>query len=113
MLRSTTLSLLRRPLFSLPRLRFSSSSSSSSTTTPPPELTSGELLLKQKLEQELQGSQVDVQDVSGGCGTFYAISIAHSGFKGLSTIKQHRLVNELLKEDIKEMHGLQLKTSAE
>lgn len=44
----------------------------------------------------------------GGCGSFYAISIAHESFKGLSTIKQHRVVNELLKEEIKGMHGLQV-----
>lgn len=46
--------------------------------------------------------------VLGGCGTFYAISIEHSSFKGLSTIKQHRLVNGLLSEEIKGMHGLQV-----
>lgn len=49
---------------------------------------------------------------AGGCGTFYAISISHSSFQGLSTIKQHRVVNELLKEEIKGMHGLQVSSSA-
>ncbi|GAA6038157.1 hypothetical protein JCM8097_005768 [Rhodosporidiobolus ruineniae] len=75
-------------------------------------LSDGEKLLKDKLEQSLHGAKVDVQDVSGGCGSFYAISIAHESFKGLSTIKQHRIVNELLKDEIKGMHGLQLKTTA-
>ena len=46
--------------------------------------------------------------MKGGCGTFYAISIQHSSFKGLSTIKQHRLVNDLLADEIKGMHGLQV-----
>ncbi|BGP40229.1 hypothetical protein JCM10449v2_004187 [Rhodotorula kratochvilovae] len=75
-------------------------------------LSDGEKLLKDKLEQELKGAKVQVQDVSGGCGSFYAISVEHESFKGLSTIKQHRLVNELLKDEIKGMHGLQLKTKA-
>lgn len=46
---------------------------------------------------------------AGGCGSFYAISIAHSSFKGLTMMKQHRLVNGLLKDEIKEMHGLQVR----
>ncbi|BGP16412.1 hypothetical protein JCM10213_004032 [Rhodosporidiobolus nylandii] len=76
------------------------------------DLSDGEQLLKDKLEEKLKGAKVEVQDVSGGCGSFYAISIAHESFKGLSTIKQHRVVNELLKDEIKGMHGLQLKTTA-
>ena len=49
--------------------------------------------------------------LQGGCGNMYAIEIASKDFDGLPTVKQHRLVNEFLKEDIKKMHGLQLKTS--
>jgi acid stress-induced BolA-like protein IbaG/YrbA len=44
----------------------------------------------------------------GGCGSFYAILVSSPAFKGLSTIKQHKLVNEVLKEDIKGIHGLQV-----
>ncbi|POY74560.1 hypothetical protein BMF94_2321 [Rhodotorula taiwanensis] len=77
-----------------------------------PQATDGEKALKSKLEEKLQGAKVDVQDVSGGCGSFYAISVEHEAFKGLTMIKQHRLVNDLLKDDIKDMHGLQLKTKA-
>ncbi|GAA6007028.1 hypothetical protein JCM10207_009175 [Rhodosporidiobolus poonsookiae] len=75
-------------------------------------LSDGEAHLKTKLEDSLKGAKVEVQDVSGGCGSFYAISIAHESFKGLSMIKQHRIVNDLLKDEIKGMHGLQLKTKA-
>ena len=45
----------------------------------------------------------------GGCGSFYAISIASEAFKGLSIIKQHRLVNEALKQEIEGIHGLQVR----
>lgn len=38
----------------------------------------------------------------------YAIDIASDQFKGLSVVKQHRKINEILKEEIKEMHGLQV-----
>jgi len=47
---------------------------------------------------------------TGGCGSFYAIHISSPLFKGLTTIKQHRLVNECLKEEVKDIHGLQVST---
>lgn len=45
----------------------------------------------------------------GGCGSFYAISITSDAFKDLSTVKQHRLVNEVLKKEIEGIHGLQVR----
>lgn len=42
----------------------------------------------------------------------YAVAVTSERFRGLSMIKQHRLVNEILKERIKGWHGLQLKTKA-
>lgn len=80
-----------------------------SDTSSAPKLSEGEQALKTKLEKALEGAKVDVQDVSGGCGSFYAISIAHESFKGLNTMKQHRIVNGLLAEEIKGMHGLQVR----
>ncbi|KAF7721054.1 hypothetical protein EC973_005519 [Apophysomyces ossiformis] len=56
-------------------------------------------------DSELQGLN------AGGCGSMYAIDIASKAFEGTSIVKQHRMVNEVLKEEIKGMHGLQLKTS--
>lgn len=54
-----------------------------------------------------------VQDVSGGCGSFYAIQLSSKQFNGLSTVKAHRMVNEQLKHVIKDIHGLQLRTMPE
>lgn len=42
----------------------------------------------------------------------YAVAITADKFKGLPVIKQHRLVNEVLGEDIKSWHGIQLRTKA-
>lgn len=44
----------------------------------------------------------------GGCGQFFAIQVIHSDFAGLSTLKQHRIVNQALSDDIKSIHGLQV-----
>jgi stress-induced morphogen len=46
----------------------------------------------------------------GGCGSFYAIAITSPAFKGLTTIKQHRMVTEELKKEIGEIHGLQVRS---
>ena len=48
------------------------------------------------------------KDDTGGCGTFYAISISSSAFKGLTTVKQHRMVTQELKEEVANIHGLQV-----
>ncbi|GAA5875674.1 hypothetical protein JCM3774_002577 [Rhodotorula dairenensis] len=108
-------SAVARPAVPAPFARSSAAVRSFASSTPrrdAPQPTDGEKALKSKLEEKLQGAKVDVQDVSGGCGSFYAISVEHESFRGLTMIKQHRLVNDLLKDDIKDMHGLQLKTKA-
>lgn len=55
---------------------------------------------------------VQVQDISGGCGSMYALDVVSAQFKGLTVIKQHRLVNSILGDEIKKWHGVQLKTKA-
>ncbi|KAH7931370.1 bola-like protein [Leucogyrophana mollusca] len=84
-----------------------------STVPPPPPsktYTDGEQTIYDKLADRFSPTELAVQDVSGGCGSFYAIKIASQAFKGLSTVKQHRLVTEVLKEEIQGIHGLQIKT---
>ncbi|GAA5824168.1 hypothetical protein JCM5353_006165 [Sporobolomyces roseus] len=102
--------ILSRPTTYLSPLSSSSSSSSRFISSSRPllsKLSDGEALLKSKLEESLTGATVKVQDVSGGCGSFYAIQVEHESFRGLNTIKQHRMVNSILGDQIKGMHGLQ------
>lgn len=42
----------------------------------------------------------------------YAVEIASPKFNGLSVVKQHKMVNEVLKDEIAGWHGIQLKTKA-
>ncbi|KAH9894206.1 bola protein [Cubamyces lactineus] len=74
--------------------------------------TDGERVIYEKLTEKFKPSELQVEDVSGGCGTFYQIVIASDEFKGLPLVKQQRLVNQTLKEEIQGIHGLQLKTIA-
>lgn len=52
-----------------------------------------------------------VRDVSGGCGSMYAIEVATTKFKGLSLLQQQRLVTRTLGDKVKEWHGVQIRTS--
>lgn len=52
-----------------------------------------------------------VRDVSGGCGSMYAIDIASDKFKGKGLLQQQRLVTKALGERVKEWHGVQIRTS--
>ncbi|EGG08710.1 uncharacterized protein MELLADRAFT_31380, partial [Melampsora larici-populina 98AG31] len=61
-----------------------------------------------KLKQRFSDGKIAVQDVSGGCGQFFAIQVTHPDFAGLSTLKQHRLINQTLSDEIKSLHGLQV-----
>ncbi|KAL5508085.1 hypothetical protein ACEPAH_5703 [Sanghuangporus vaninii] len=82
-----------------------------SYSTAPQELQlEGERQIYSKLQERFNPSRLQVQDVSGGCGTFYAITIASKAFADLPMVQQHRLVNKTLKEDIEGIHGLQVCT---
>ncbi|KAK9767727.1 hypothetical protein K7432_002247 [Basidiobolus ranarum] len=75
-------------------------------------MNAGEKLLFEKLKEKFTPASLHVHDISGGCGSMYAVEIVSKNFEGLSLVKQPRLVTEFLADDIKKMHGIQLKTSA-
>ncbi|KIP09863.1 hypothetical protein PHLGIDRAFT_116018 [Phlebiopsis gigantea 11061_1 CR5-6] len=105
------LTLARRRLVQTAALRSQSLALRGYAVQQPSGLDEGELNIHNKLNGTFDPVELAVQDVSGGCGTFYAISIASEAFRGLPTVKQHRLVNEVLKKEIEGIHGLQLRTS--
>lgn len=62
------------------------------------------------LSQSFEPQTLEVADVLGGCGSMFAIKVESSQFNNISMVKQHRLVNEVLKDEISKWHGLQLLT---
>ncbi|KAI9010640.1 bola protein [Hyaloraphidium curvatum] len=83
--------------------------------SPPPDASYDprERAIHEKLARELEPvTRLVVQDISGGCGAQYAIEVVSPRFAGLTMLKQQRMVNEVLKEEIKGWHGLRLSTSA-
>ncbi|XP_013191524.1 bolA-like protein 3 [Amyelois transitella] len=64
------------------------------------------------LKQSLPGiTYLSVEDISGGCGAMFEISVEAKEFVGLSRVKQHRLVTDSLKTEIAEMHGIRIHTT--
>ena len=57
-------------------------------------------------------TDIAVVDVSGGCGAMYEVYVEAPQFKGVRIVKQHQMVTQLLKEQIKDMHGLRISTAA-
>ncbi|KAH6625815.1 bola protein [Boeremia exigua] len=88
------------------------STQASGMPEPPDFLNDAELHIFNKIRGELEPTKLEVQDISGGCGSMYAIEIESPRFKGLTVIKQHKLVNQVLKEEIAQWHGVQLRTRA-
>lgn len=82
------------------------------STEPPADLDDYEKMIFTKLQNAFEPSALQVRDVSGGCGSMFAISVVSDKFSGVPMIKQHRMVNEALADEIKKWHGLQLRTKA-
>ncbi|KAG9046843.1 hypothetical protein FS837_003551 [Tulasnella sp. UAMH 9824] len=53
---------------------------------------------------------LEIMDTSSGCGSSYAVIIVNPTFEGKMTLARHRWVNELLKEEIAQMHAFSQKT---
>lgn len=78
----------------------------------PDHLDAAESTIWDKLVAEFSPSELIVQDVSGGCGSMYAIDITSAKFKGANMLKQQRMVNAVLGDMVKQWHGIQLRTKA-
>ncbi|XP_003389829.1 PREDICTED: uncharacterized bolA-like protein C4B3.11c [Amphimedon queenslandica] len=68
--------------------------------------TDGERRITSLLHDKLNPTYLQVNDISGGCGSMYRIIIDGEIFKGKKTIEQHKIVNEALGDEIKGLHGL-------
>jgi len=57
-------------------------------------------------------TSLSVNDVSGGCGAMFEVCVEAPDFRGLSVVKQHRLVTQALAVEIADMHGIRIFTTA-
>ncbi|KAH1018386.1 hypothetical protein HUJ05_006172 [Dendroctonus ponderosae] len=66
--------------------------------------------IESKLQKELEATHVDVVDHSGGCGEKFACLVVSDKFEGKPLLQRHRLVNNVLKEELAQIHALSLQT---
>lgn len=60
--------------------------------------TKSETKLIEILAKEFPNAkQIKVNDISGGCGAMFEIHVQTIDFKGLNTVKQHMIVNNVSK----------------
>ncbi|CAH0025224.1 unnamed protein product [Clonostachys rhizophaga] len=79
-----------------------------------PSMTPAELSIAEQLSSNETLSPTTsllVRDVSGGCGSMYAIDIVSPKFRGKTLLAQQRLVTKALGDRVKEWHGVQIRTS--
>ncbi len=69
-------------------------------------------MIEKKLTTKLAPSQLEVLDVSGGCGAMFRVKVTSSAFSGVPLLAQHRMVYDILSEEMKSMHALHLDTAA-
>lgn len=68
--------------------------------------------LKERLEQGLDGASVEIQDPYND-GVHIKAIVVYPGFEGKTLIQQHRMVYDLVQEELKgELHALALETRA-
>ncbi|KAI0539015.1 bola-like protein [Xylaria digitata] len=100
-------------------LRYSTASNTAANATSPPDadrpekpdyLNDAESAIWDKLMIEFSPTELMVQDISGGCGSMYGIEIASEKFRGANMLKQQRMVNAVLGDEMKSWHGVQLRT---
>jgi stress-induced morphogen len=67
--------------------------------------------LKQRIEAALPGSEVSVEDLTGG-GDHFRAEVVSNRFTGLSRIEQHKLVYDVFGDEVGgPIHALSIKTS--
>ncbi|KAK2156315.1 hypothetical protein LSH36_216g00008 [Paralvinella palmiformis] len=82
-----------------------------SVEIPPETFTEGELKLIRKLKDKFpKATYLNVKDVGDGCGTMYSVQIEAEEFRGKRLVLQHRMVNEALKDELKDIHALSVDT---
>jgi len=74
----------------------------------------GELKLINLLRNKFPNAKtIEVNDISGGCGSMYEVFVETNEFKNIRKVKQHQMVNQVLEAEIKNnMHGLRIYTAA-
>ncbi|BDA47018.1 probable BolA-like protein 2 [Coccomyxa sp. Obi] len=65
--------------------------------------------VEKALKERLKASDVTVIDTSGGCGASFDVAVVSEQFEGKRLLERHRLINNALSEEMKEIHALSIR----
>ncbi|KAF8870636.1 bola protein [Gymnopilus junonius] len=63
------------------------------------------IALEKAIKRAIPVTHLEIEDQSSGCGESYAIVLVSDAFEKKTTLQRHRMVNELLKDQIAQMHA--------
>ncbi|XP_060112625.1 bolA-like protein 2 [Heteronotia binoei] len=67
--------------------------------------------LRERLLQGLEAEHVEVEDTTPGrCATSFKVLVVSPQFQGKPLLQRHRLVNEVLAEELKHIHAFEQRT---
>lgn len=96
-----------------PQLAILSTSRAFTSETETAKPATREERIRKILQKELSPIELEVIDSSGGCpGGSLNVYVVSKQFEGMPLIKQHRMVNSLLKEEIKDFHAINIATAS-
>ncbi|KAL4003286.1 BolA-like family protein [Acanthocheilonema viteae] len=75
-----------------------------------PRIDNMNTTLQKKLETALKPSHLSIEDFSDGCGLKFRLVIVSDSFENKTTLASHRLVYDVLKEEMQAIHALEIKT---
>ena len=67
--------------------------------------------LIEAIQSQINCVKIDVQDISDGCGSNFAIDIVSDDFKGKRAVNRQRMVNKAIKPYLEEIHQLRVFTN--
>ncbi|PFH49304.1 hypothetical protein AMATHDRAFT_63437 [Amanita thiersii Skay4041] len=62
------------------------------------------------LRKSIPVTHLEIEDQSSGCGESYAVLIVSEAFAGKNTLTRHRMVNDMLKNEIAQLHAFSQKS---
>ncbi|KAI0370921.1 bola-like protein [Pilatotrama ljubarskyi] len=66
--------------------------------------------LEKAIRAAMPVTYLEIEDTSNGCGENYAVFVVSEAFEGKNTLARHRFINEVLKNEIAQMHAFSQKT---
>ncbi|OSD03734.1 bola-like protein [Trametes coccinea BRFM310] len=66
--------------------------------------------LENAIRAAMPVTHLEIEDTSNGCGENYSVFVVSQAFEGKNTLARHRFINEVLKNEIAQMHAFSQKT---